>query len=77
MSTPAENVIRKCGGHQQVAEMAAVDLTRVYRWTYPKERGGTGGLVPARHQAVLLDAARSRGIDLKPEDFFAPQPPSK
>lgn len=76
MSNPAENVIRKCGGHQVVADWLGVDVTRVYRWTYPRERGGTGGLVPTKHQSALLERARQEGIPLEPADFFEkPTPP--
>ena len=70
MSNAAENIIQKCGGHKAVSEMAGVDVTRVYRWTYPRDRGGTGGLVPAKHHQTLLRRARERGLDLRPADFF-------
>lgn len=43
----------------------------VRRWTYPKDRrGGTGGLIPNDCQQRLLEEARARGIDLRPEHFF-------
>ena len=79
MSTAADIVIAKCGGHAVVAEICGVHITRVYRWTYPRERGGSGGLVPTRHQMQLLEGARKRGIDLRPEHFFgvAPAPDLK
>lgn len=70
MKTPAETVIEICGGHRVVADLCGVDVTRVYRWTYPAAKGGTGGLVPARHQAKLLKEARERDIPLEPSDFF-------
>lgn len=70
MDTPARTVIDKFGGHQAVAEALNLDVSRVYRWTYPRERGGTGGHIPAKQQVALLDAARARGIDLSPGDFF-------
>lgn len=66
----AKNVIRILGGPKVVATAAGVDVTRVYRWTYSKERGGTGGLVPVEHQQTLLDYARNNAIDLTPADFF-------
>lgn len=71
MRTPAEIVIDVCGGHEAVAEMCGVHLSRVYRWTYPIDRGGTGGVIPTKHQGKLLEAARERNIPLKPEHFFA------
>jgi hypothetical protein len=67
---PASTIVRKCGGHLTVADWAGVTLTTVYRWTYPVEHGGTGGLVPSRHQIPLLVRARSEGVDLRPDDFF-------
>jgi hypothetical protein len=70
--TIAENIIRKCGGHARVAAWLGLSLTQVYRWTYPREKGGTGGLVPAQRQAPLLAKAREAGIDLRPADFFGP-----
>jgi hypothetical protein len=66
----AERIIKKCGGPRAVAEMLNVKEPTVYRWTYPKSRGGTDGLVPSRYQSRLLRSARLKGISLSPEDFF-------
>jgi len=73
MSNPAKHVIEKCGGHESTAAMAGVSATSTYRWTYPKSGGGTGGLIPAKHQSAILEAARAQGIDLSPADFFPPE----
>lgn len=67
---PAQRVIEKCGGPQAVAKMVGVDVSRVHRWTYPKARGGSDGLIPSQQQQALLNAARESGIDLQPADFF-------
>jgi len=56
--------------HEVALPMHGVDVSRVYRWTYPKNRGGTGGLVPAKHQARLLQLAREAGRQIEPSDFF-------
>jgi hypothetical protein len=56
-----ERVIAKFGGVQRVADAANVSRQAVWQW---KER------IPAKHQNDLLVAARARGIDLRPEDFF-------
>ena len=50
MLNPASHIIALLGGPQATAELAGVHISRVFRWTYPKARGGTGGLVPAQHQ---------------------------
>ena len=70
MSNPAENVIRKSGGAQVVADWCEVDVSNVHRWTYPKDRGGSEGLIPARHQQIILERARKAGVDVQPSDFF-------
>jgi hypothetical protein len=66
----AEHVIEKCGGPKVVSEWLGLDLSNIYRFTYPRSRGGTDGIIPAHHQPVLLAKARENGIDLTPNDFF-------
>lgn len=67
---PAATIIELCGGASAVAEMLTRDSSRVHRWTYSKEKGGTGGRIPAELQEKLLTEARARGINLRPEHFF-------
>jgi hypothetical protein len=74
MKNVASRVIAKCGGHALVAKWVKVDVSQVYRWTYDKSRGGTGGVVPTRHQHELLAKARAQGIDLTGADFFDVSP---
>lgn len=74
MDNVAARIIRKCGGHQVVAGMLGVHVSRVHRWTYDRARGGTGGVIPTRHQSELLARARAAGIDLTAADFFDAPP---
>lgn len=67
---PARSVIAKCGGLAAVVEMTGRHPTRCRRWMYPKERGGTGGLIPIEVAIRLLDEADRRGIALKADDFL-------
>ena len=53
-----------------VCEIVQTDRTAVYKWTYPKERGGCDGLIPSRYHSLLLRAAKERGVELSPNDFF-------
>lgn len=69
---PASQVIQKCGGISATAGMLSLHRSVVNRWLLPRSSGGTGGLVPAKHQQALLEAARARGIALLPSDFFEP-----
>ena len=70
MLEPAITIITICGGFEATAAMANRSEVRVRRWAYPKNRGGTGGLIPAECQQLLLDGAKRLGLDLRPEHFF-------
>lgn len=70
MTNIAHKIIKKLGGVDVVARMTGVDVSRVYRWTYEKQRGGTGGRVPYKHVGTLIARATELGIDLTPNDFF-------
>jgi hypothetical protein len=75
---PAHGVVRKfsdpngklSSGIKRVACIAGVDTTRVYRWMFPKERGGTGGIIPLHAQMKLFEHAKREQIPLSPSDFF-------
>lgn len=67
---PAYEIICALGGHKAVAELLSMDESGVYRWQYPRERGGTGGRIPARHILRLIAAAKERGETLRIDDFF-------
>lgn len=49
------------------------DITAIYRWTYPKAKGGTNGLVPASAMPDVVLVARLEGIVLTPEDTHPEQ----
>lgn len=58
--------VAKIGGNPNRYRSPAV----VYRWTYPKERGGTGGKIPSSAMDDVMAAARLEGIILTAEDWF-------
>lgn len=66
---PAKSVIAKIG-IEKVSEITGKHVSRVYRWMYPKERGGTGGLIPQGDAPTLLAYAKANDIELTPADFF-------
>ncbi|UXT47821.1 hypothetical protein FY136_00655 [Agrobacterium tumefaciens] len=66
---PAKSVIAKIG-IEKVSAVTGKHISRVYRWMYPKNRGGTGGIIPQGDAFALLAHARSEGIELSPDDFF-------
>lgn len=70
MRKQAERVIAKMGGARRLAGLLKLSPATVYRWAYPVERGGTGGLIPSEYHQPVLDLAAALSVDLRPEDFF-------
>lgn len=68
---PAQTIINLCGGVSAVAEMTGRDASSVHRWTYPRSKGGAGGVIPSDAASKLMAKARERGLPLTPEHFFA------
>lgn len=66
----ASRVIEKFGGAYQLAELLGCRPSTIYRWTYPTEEGGTGGLVPQRHHVALLKLAKHHNVKLRPADLY-------
>jgi len=65
----AERLINRLGGHAKVAKMLGITRAAVYQWTWPVERGGTGGLIPTTSLKALVVAARLNGHLLTSEDL--------
>lgn len=42
----------------------------VYRWMYPKSRGGCDGVIPAKAMKLILKASRLAGVLLTADDFY-------
>lgn len=77
MINPAVKIIEVFGGVALVAEATNRGRAQIHRWTYPRERGGTGGLVPSEAQIRLLCFAAEHGIPLEPRHFFEGLVPDK
>ena len=74
ITTQASRVLLKFGGARRLAAFLRagghdVHPITVYKWAYPKERGGTGGVIPSKHLGPVLDAARLEGIILDADDL--------
>lgn len=67
---PASSIVSKFGGVPVVAAAIGVPNSTVLRWTYPREKGGTGGAIPTKRQQQILDLAKELGVELAPADFF-------
>lgn len=74
--TQARRIIEKFGGERALQRALKdaghdIDITRIYRWTYPRSRGGTGGLIPSQQIPHILKAARLQGVLIVAEDLYS------
>jgi hypothetical protein len=73
---PARRVIVAFGdgsltkGVDAIAAITGRSRSRIYRWTYPESRGGTGGIIPIPQARRLLAEARRRKLTLTAADFL-------
>lgn len=75
----AENIIRKFGGPRELARILKavsenpkdhITPATIYRWMYPRERGGQGGEIPLKSLQIVLRAARLAGVMLSTQDIY-------
>ncbi len=71
---PAATVLARFGGAGPLAQLLRLDRSAVHRWALPKQRGGSGGLIPARHHQRLLTLAAANGIALSAADLVGTPP---
>ncbi|KQI68716.1 hypothetical protein AN189_07395 [Loktanella sp. 3ANDIMAR09] len=67
---PAKSIIATCGGFEAVSEVTGRAVSSVRKWTFSKEKRGTGGFIPPECAALLLAASPARGWGLSPADFY-------
>lgn len=70
ISPIAGQVIEKLGGVPRTAEVTGKTVSTVYKWRWPSEKGGTGGLIPIDAQQAIIAAARRGENCVTPDDFF-------
>lgn len=69
----ADRLIRKFGGARNLMRILKkigepLTAATIYRWAYPKEKGGTGGLIPTRTWPTLFRAAKYAGVFISQEE---------
>lgn len=72
-TTQAGRVIKKFGNARRLADLMGCDPSRIYRWMHPRDKGGTGGLIPSSAMGEVLACARLAGIILSPAELY-PKP---
>jgi hypothetical protein len=69
MYSQSTRIIGKFGGARRLAKLLGFEASRVYKWTYPRERGGTGGLIPAAVIPRVQVLAEFENIELSESDW--------
>jgi hypothetical protein len=69
MYQQSSRIIDKFGGARRLAKLLGFEPSRVYKWTYPKEKGGTDGLVPAACIRAIQSLAELEGVVLTESDW--------
>lgn len=70
MLNDAHSIIRQFGGVKKLANAINKDPATIYRWTYPKSKNGTGGLIPSSALNKVIDAAKRLNIELQQSDHY-------
>ena len=75
----AQTLVAKFGGPRELSRILEqcsddpkdhIDPSTIYRWMYPKDKGGTGGEIPLQSLRLILKCARLAGVMLKSADIY-------
>lgn len=69
MYSQAHRVINRFGGARRLARLLGFEPSRVYKWTYPREKGGTDGLIPAAVVPKVQALAELEKVTLSESDW--------
>ena len=62
---------RRVIGARRLAEICGLTTEAIRKWDRPLSKGGTGGLIPARYQSVILETADREGLPIRSRDLIA------
>ena len=70
----AERVLAKFGGPNRLSRILKSlgrprNASVLFRWTYPLDKGGTGGYVPSSAWQDIFEAAKAEGVVLSAFDL--------
>lgn len=68
VQNPAFSLIEKLGGKGAVASHLNVNKSTLSRWCQPRP-SGTGGAIPQRHWANLIEMGRRNGVKITLEEL--------
>lgn len=68
---PAYTVIEKLGGKSTVAQQLGLSKAQMTRWCSPADAGGTGGVIPQKYWAQLMQMARLQRVRITLKELAA------
>lgn len=68
---PAYTVIEKLGGKSTVAQQLGLSKAQMTRWCAPADAGGTGGVIPQKYWAQLMQMARLQRVRITLKELAA------
>lgn len=66
---PAQYVLFIFGGLRRTARLLELNHSSILRWSRPKERNGTGGIIPSWHRHLILTLAQQWDLDITSHDL--------
>jgi len=67
--SPAQHVVNQFRGIRRTARKLNLSHTAVWLWIQPREKGGSGGLIPNRMQGKIMDIAVAEERDITYQDL--------
>ncbi len=74
MPTPAEIMVQRLGGVTDAARALGMARRSIYRWLWPRAKGGTGGRIPTNKQRKVLAACAKAGRPMTSEEIVIGTP---
>ena len=66
----AQRVIARFNGAPNLARALGCHESTVFKWTYPRAKQGSDGIIPSCAMKRVMRVARAEGILLTPEDLY-------
>lgn len=70
MSKQAERILNKFGGAGRLSRALGLSRSTCFKWTYKKENGGTGGVIPYKYHDKIKKIAELNDIEILAEDWL-------
>lgn len=72
IKTPADRIVARFGV-PRLAAWTRRHRSRIHAWTWATDKGGTGGVVPPRLRAAIIEGAREDLGEILSHSDFEPQ----